>query len=149
LALVKHGFPQGSSLGPLLFLFYINDLPQLVKDKALPMLFADDTSFIISNSDPAHMHQDIKVVLQTVQMWLNSNRMLLNYNKTKFMKFFPNIGHQPLDNSEFNTCKINFPNSFMFLVVTIESSLTWKEHIDYINLQPNSPSYIVTHSDLY
>jgi hypothetical protein len=61
--LVKHGDPQGSILSPLFFLFYINDLPQVVKGKALPVLFAGDISFIISNSDPAIMDQDAKVVL--------------------------------------------------------------------------------------
>jgi hypothetical protein len=141
--LVKHGVPQGYILGPLLFLFYINDLPQLVKGKALPVLFADDTTFIIPNSDPAIMDQDAKVVLQTTQRWFNSNRMLLNYNKTKFMQFLPNVSHQPMGIIEINTCKINYTNSFKFLGVISESSFTWNEHIDYINLKLNSLSYMV------
>jgi hypothetical protein len=49
----------------------MNDLPQLVKGKALPILFADDTSFMISNSDPANIDQDTKVVLQTAQRWFS------------------------------------------------------------------------------
>jgi hypothetical protein len=45
--------------------------------------------------------------------------------------------------AEINTCKINYTNSFKFLAIIIESSLTWKEHTDYINLKLNSLSYMV------
>ena len=49
---VEHGIPQGSVLGPLLFLTFINDLPKFINDKSVPILFADDTGILVSHSHP-------------------------------------------------------------------------------------------------
>jgi len=124
--LVQHGVSQGSILGPLLFLFYINDLPHLVKDIALPILFADDTSFIIPNSNSMNIYQDLKLVLEITQKWFKSNVMLLNYDKTTFMQFSSNISYRSTVNTQSIDCKINLTNSIKFVGIIIEFSLTWK-----------------------
>ena len=135
--------PQGSILGPLLFLFYINDLPQLVKDIALPILYADDTSFIIVNSNSMNMNQDLKLVLEITQKWFKSNIMLLNYYQTTSMHFFSNISYRSVVNTQSTDCKINLTNSIKFLGITIDSSLTWNKHIDRTNSKLNSLGYIL------
>jgi len=120
--IVKHGVSQGSLLRQLLLLFYINVLPQIVKDIALPIPVADDSSFIIANYNSMNMKQDLKLVLEITQKWFKSNIMLLNYDKTTFTQFSSNIYYRFTVNTQSIDCKINFNNSIKFLGIIIESS---------------------------
>jgi hypothetical protein len=71
--LITDRVPQGSILGPLFFLIYINDLPNTISNLSTPILFADDTSLIISNPDSVQFEQDIITVIQTLNKWFHNN----------------------------------------------------------------------------
>jgi hypothetical protein len=58
-ARIKHGVPQGSVLGPMLFILYINDLPAVISKKAIPVLFVDDTSILCTDHNFVEFHDNI------------------------------------------------------------------------------------------
>ena len=83
---LKTGVPQGSILGPILFLLYINDIEHSSKLLSF-ILFADDTNIFYSNSCLKSLNTIIQVEINKVAEWLNVNKLSLNIKKTKFILF--------------------------------------------------------------
>ena len=86
--LITNGVPQGSILDPLFFLLYINDLPNAVSELSTPILFADDTSLIISNPDCLNFEKYLNTAIRTLKKWFQSNLLLLNLENPLFPSIF-------------------------------------------------------------
>ena len=85
-AFVTCGFPQGSILGPLLFLIYINDLP-IALHELKTNLYADDTAVTISDSNPEILERKLNDALKIIMNWFAVNKLSLNRKKSKIMYF--------------------------------------------------------------
>ena len=83
---IKHGVPQGSIFGPLLFLLYINDITNSTQNLDF-VLYADDTTLFYSQPDINNLKENIESELSKVTTWFKINRLLVNFDKTHFVPF--------------------------------------------------------------
>lgn len=126
---IKCGVPQGSILGPLLFLLYINDLCKV--SKVLDMiLFADDTNIFYSHQDPNYLMEIVNSELKKLTSWFQANKLSINVKKSNFVIFKPRQNRQTLDlNFTISNYAIDRVNEVVFLGVILDEHLSWKSHI--------------------
>ena len=133
---ITHGVPQGSILGPLLFLIYINDIPNSTDLNILS--FADDTTIYTSGSNIQQTILKVNSELNKIYIWLCENKLSLNINKTKFMLFSTKSQNQSNIDLKINGLSIkqagqnHEETTIKFLGVYLEENLNWRNHINHI-----------------
>ena len=132
------GVPQGSVLGPLLFLIYVNDIYNS-SNKLQFYLFADDTNLMYADKDLKILESILNAELLKVCNWLTANKLSLNIKKTHFVIFHPyqkkinyEVDLKIFDNDSNSFISLERKHYVKYLGLLIESNLTWKYHISHV-----------------
>ena len=132
---MEFGTPQGSFLGPLLFLLLTNDL-YLNKDYCRAILFADDTTVYKSHRNIRYWKWCIEQDLMAISDWFKANKLTLNVGKTVYM-FFGNSKCNSKPNLEINQITLEPLGHTKFLGMWVDENLNWNIHINKLRMPKN------------
>lgn len=128
------GVPQGTVLGPILFILYVNDIIKCVKNCKIS-LFADDTMIYIIGKDIENMFNVMNTELQNIFKWLCCNDLCINVDKSKYMLIGSNDKIATIDSKlciKINSNKIERVNEIKYLGVILDQNLKFNSHADYV-----------------
>lgn len=130
----KYGVPQGSVLGPLLFIIYINDIVDICPEDCAVKMFADDTLIYVTGDSSDEVERKMNEALSIVEGWMNRNKLVMNAEKTKFMivrsvrkELRGNIVLKCMDGTELERVEV-----MKYLGVMIDDKIRFKDHCEYI-----------------
>ena len=126
------GVPQGSILGPLLFLIYINDL-STISPIIYSLLYADDTSMFSIGKNLVEVQHNLSSHLSIMADWLKANKLSLNVKKTHYMVFAKRKYDISNVNVDIDGTPIEHVTCTKFLGVIIDENINWKKHVEYIS----------------
>jgi hypothetical protein len=131
IAEVEKGVPQGSILGPLIFLIYINDIVYCCSDFIFT-IFADDTNILITGNNIDTVREKLLHGITELEKWIKSNYLKLNVNKTHCMNF-----HKSRESIQFEIFnkRVNIVENIKFLGVILDNKLTWNAQATSVSLK--------------
>lgn len=137
------GVPQGSVLGPLIFLLFVNDLPNSI-DSANLTMFADDTSVVVSARTSEELSEVCQNLIVSFLNWCNSNALILNVDKTILIYFRSWNDPEAKLSVTINNSVLHSSDSTKFLGVYLDCQLNWSKHIDMLNKTINRSLYAIS-----
>ena len=147
---IKYGVPQGSVLGPLLFLIYINGIANSSQDGQF-VLFADDTNVFVTGKNEEDVYSKANKVLENISEYMISNQLHINQIKSVYMHFRPDNWASCARAREYGSEKFLMLNGkkllredkVKYLGVIIDDQLSWKPQIEHLRQKLNSSINII------